>query len=113
MSISPVFSVCNPPNSYPQRDVLLLTLLDAAAEQNNQPLAVFAKINPVAGAEIDSQFKHTGTNTFNIRDITHGEPGYGGCHFRGCRCIQSVKPNLVKVAALPVEIFSDLNHSLW
>jgi hypothetical protein len=69
MSISPVFSVCSPPISGRGVDAVRLALLGAAAEQNNQPLAVLAEINPVARTEIDPQFEHTRTNTFDVRDI--------------------------------------------
>ncbi len=89
---------------------MLLALLGAAAEQNNHPLAVLAEINPVAGAEIDPHLEHAGTNAFDVRDIAQGQPGQSGRHFRGGWGVQSVKPNSVKVAALPIEIFANLIH---
>jgi hypothetical protein len=74
---------------------VLLTLLGAAAKQNNQPLTIFSEINPVARTKIYPQLEHTGTNTFNIRDIAQSEPGKSSGHFSCDLRVQSVKPILI------------------
>jgi hypothetical protein len=40
-----------------QRNVFLLPLLGAAAEQNDDSLSVFSEIDPVAWTEINADFK--------------------------------------------------------
>ena len=55
-----------PPEALGELDILLLTLLDATAQENDPGLAVFAKIDPVAGAEIYPAFEYTGTDTVTL-----------------------------------------------
>jgi len=48
------------PTPLRHRNVQLLSLLRAAAEQDDQPLAILAEVNSIAWAEIDLTFEDAG-----------------------------------------------------
>jgi hypothetical protein len=57
------------PSSKRAHDIVLLPLFRFAAEKDDNFFAVFSKINPVAGAEMNPAFKNTGPNTLNVGEI--------------------------------------------
>lgn len=91
-------------------DIALLALLGTAAKQDNEMRAVLAEINPVAWTKIDPQFGHAGSEPFDIRHVAKREPGQSCCHFGSSFRIQPVKPKLIRIAAVPIEIFANVNH---
>ncbi len=75
-------------------DIVLLALLSAAAEQNDQPPAILAEINPVGRTKIDPQFEHAGTDALDVRDIAQGQPGQSCRHLGGGLRVQPVNQTL-------------------
>jgi hypothetical protein len=46
----------------------------AAAEQDNQPIAILAEVDTIPRAEIHSQFKDTGANSLDHGEIAGLQP---------------------------------------
>jgi hypothetical protein len=67
-----------------QRNIVLLTLLGAAAEQDNDPFSVFSEVNPVAWAEIDAAFKDPAADSLYIREISQSQTIKGRCYPARC-----------------------------
>jgi hypothetical protein len=47
-------------------DIILRALFGPAAEQDDQRLAVAAKIDPIAWPEIDASLEHAAADTFHV-----------------------------------------------
>src|ERR1035437_5693237 len=63
-----------------QRNVFLLPLLGAAAEQNDDSLSVFSEIDPVAWTEINADFKDPAADSLHIREVSQAQPVECGGH---------------------------------
>jgi len=112
MAASPISPFVVLPVGYGGGDIVLLALLGAAAEQDDQPLAILAEIDPITGAECDPEFENAGTDAFDVREITQRKPGQSRRHLRGGLRVQAVEPGLVGVAASRIEIFPNIYHQL-
>ena len=77
-----------------------------AAEQDDQRFAVFAEVDPVSRAEIESQFHDAGSYAL-CRGATplqpHGDPRLGNI-------VELPKPPLERITAVPVDILQYLDH---
>jgi hypothetical protein len=93
-----------------QRNVFLLPLLGAAAEQNDDSLPVFAKVNPVAWAEINADFKDPVANALHIREVSQAKPIECGGHSPRRLGVEPVKPLPEEVSSVTAEIFPDVDH---
>src|ERR1039458_8452121 len=82
-----------------QRNVFLLPLLRAAAEQNDDSLSVFAKVNPVAWTEINTVFKDPAADSLHIREVSQAQPVECGGHSPRRLGVETVTP-------LPEEVSS-------
>jgi hypothetical protein len=60
-----------------------LLFLIAASEQDDDAVAVLAKIDAVTGSEIDFVLVNSGADSFDIGEIAVPEPIQGDCNFRG------------------------------
>jgi hypothetical protein len=90
----------------------LLPLLGTAAEQDHQAVAVLRKIDAIARPVIDPAFEQAGTDSFDGRKISSGEPNQCRCDLcRGFRA-QPVKPDAERAAAVDGHKFPDLRHNL-
>jgi hypothetical protein len=94
-------------------DVPLLALFRAPAKQDDECLTILTEVNPAAGSEVELVLEHSMTDTFDVREIAERDPGHGHCYLRSGLGIQIIEPCRVRVAALGVEIFSNVDHSLW
>src|SRR5919109_2876368 len=92
-------------------DVRLLALLRAAAQQQNQLLAIAAEVNPVTWSPVDSVFEHAFADTLHVGKIAlaHSVDGDGNlrCGLRG----ESVEPLCIWRAAARIEVFHDVDHT--
>jgi hypothetical protein len=52
-----------------QPDIVLLALLRSTAKQNDGPFAIFSKVHPVAGAEIDLAFVNASSTLFALEKL--------------------------------------------
>jgi hypothetical protein len=59
--INPAFQRC--------RNIPVLALLRAAADQDRKPLSVLAEVDAVAGAKINLVFENAATDTLDVRKI--------------------------------------------
>src|SRR5580658_4339189 len=90
-------------------DVSLLALFETTAQQQNQPVAILAKINAVARAEVQLVFENPGSNAFNVREVAMRHADHGSCRLGGRGSIQSVEPPRIRATARTVQIFSNLD----
>src|ERR1035438_1735952 len=93
-----------------QRNVFLLPLLRAAAEQNDDSLSVFAKVNPVAWTEINTVFKDPAADSLHIREVSQAQPVECGGHSPRRLGVEPVKPLPEEVSSVMAEIFPDVDH---
>src|ERR1035437_9794317 len=93
-----------------QRNVFLLPLLRAAAEQDDDSLSVFSEIDPVAWTEINADFKDPAAASLQMREASHGQPGEGGGHSPRRLGVEPVKPLPEVVSSVTAEIFQDVDH---
>lgn len=103
--------VCGPA-VFRGRDILPLTLFCVSAKQNYQGGAVLAKIDPVTRSEIDLLLKDTGTNAFDIREISLLHPGEGDGYLGGRSSIESFKPFGERSSSLVVDVAAKLKHPI-
>jgi len=87
-------------------DVILLTLLGATAQKNNQRLAILAAINAIAGTEVDSQLKHACMHALQRRDVPGSESAQVGEYLCLRRFIESVKPAFKRVSASHIDVLA-------
>jgi hypothetical protein len=73
-------------------DVLLPTFLGSTGNQDYQPLAILAEINPVAGTKIDAVLVNARPYTLGVRKIALLDAGQRGCYLYSRLAIQAVKP---------------------
>src|SRR6476646_8585166 len=50
-------------------NVLVLTLLRSASEQDHDGVAIFAEIDPISWPKIDSVLEHAGTDALDVREV--------------------------------------------
>src|ERR1035437_497959 len=93
-----------------QRNVFLLPLLGAAAEQNDDSLSVFSEIDPVAWTEINADFKDPAADALHIREVSQAQPVECGGHSPRRFGVEPVKPLPEEISAVTAEIFTDVNH---
>lgn len=91
-------------------DVGLLALFGSAAEQDHEPLSILAKVNAVAGTEIQAQFKDARTYAFCYREIApfesveeHGDPCLG-------TVIQLTEPSLKGISPKTVDVLTNFYY---
>jgi hypothetical protein len=73
-------------------DVVLLALFRPPAEQNDDPLAVLAKVDSVARAKVDFVLEYAAPNALRIREMSLADTLYGDDDPGGGRRIQAVEP---------------------
>src|ERR1035441_2977181 len=93
-----------------QRNVFLLPLLGAAAEQNDDPLSVFSEIDPVAWTEINADFTERDSDALHIREVSQAQPIECGGHSPRRLGVEPVKPLPEVVSSVTAEIFPDVDH---
>jgi hypothetical protein len=93
-----------------QRNVILLTLFRAAAEQDDDSLSVFSEIDPVAWTEIYADFKDPAADSLHIREVSQAQPIECGGHSPRRFGVEPVKPLPEVVSSVTAEIFPDVNH---
>src|SRR5487761_1164571 len=98
------------PGSFGILYILVLPFLCTAAKQDDELIAVFAEINPVAWTEIDLVFRDAFTNRLNRGRIASGNTFQRDGDF-GCGCnIEAVKPRPVFVTTTSVQVLTNPNH---
>jgi hypothetical protein len=74
-------------------DVALLAFLRPSSQENDELIAVFTEIDPIAGSEIDAILLDAATHTLHIREIPALKPGQGDGHFSGSFGLEVIKPH--------------------
>jgi hypothetical protein len=93
-------------------DVILLVLLRAATEQNDDALAVVAKIDPVAGAKIYLALENASPDAFGVGEVSQPHAVEGGCDLAGGLGVQLAEPVAKSAATARVAILTNLAHLL-
>src|SRR5580698_8197194 len=91
-------------------DVGLLALLDSASEEDHDALTVFAKVNAIAWAKIDAQFKYPASQPLGHGEIASFEPIEIHGDSRLCLIVLLFKPLFESIATGPVNVLSNLNY---
>src|ERR1017187_9175602 len=88
-----------------------LPLLGAAAKENHDAFAVFAKIDPVSGPEVDLILIDAGADTYNVRKVAAAQARqrYGN----RCRCdrVQTSEPYAKRRSTRGVQVLQSLDVS--
>jgi hypothetical protein len=84
-------------------DVFALPLLGAAAEQDDEHLAVPSEVNSIAGSEIHFQLGHTAADAFHVRAITLRKSVQGNADLRLGLLVERIEPKLKRRAAVAVD----------
>jgi hypothetical protein len=90
-----------------------LAFLCATAQQNHNPITVFAKINPVARPKIHSQFEHAGTHAHYCWKVASLQPVKRDRNARPCAAIQLFKPLLKRIAPRAVDVLTNLDRRYY
>jgi hypothetical protein len=94
-------------------DILLLTLLGSASEQDYQALSIASKVDAIAGAPVDASLKHPATHRFHFRQIALRDPFQRRSYFAGGQNIDVVEPDGKGLSALGVLICNEFKHTVW
>ena len=94
-------------------DVCLLPFFGASAKQDDQPLPILAKLNPISRPKIQPQFRNPGTCTFCHREVTLLQAQDGGDDSGAGGRVELHDPIPVRNPALSIDIFTDFNHKEW
>src|ERR1700690_4438534 len=90
-------------------NIILLPFLGSTSEQDDQAFAVFPEINPEAGAKINSAFVNAAANALQIGEVALRQSRDRHGHFGRSLRTQALKPLGVGAAAVPVEVFENLD----
>lgn len=74
------------------RDVRILSLLRTTGQQDHQPVAVPAKIEPVSRSPVQPIFLHPAANGFDVRDVAEAQPLDRDRHLGGSLPVKGVEP---------------------
>jgi hypothetical protein len=74
------------------RNIAVLPFLGPAADQDHQSLAVLAKINSVAGPEINLVFENALSHALGVGQVTPLHPREGHRHLGGGNGVQPLEP---------------------
>jgi hypothetical protein len=88
-------------------------LLAPPPQQNHYAFAVFAEVNPVAGAEIDSEFEHSSAHCLDAGEVAYAEASNRDTDFGSGWRVQPVEPLRERAAATGIEVFDDFNLLRW
>ncbi len=100
-----------PPEILGGIDILLLALLGATAEQDDESFSVLAKINPVAGAKIYALLEDTARDALGVGKVAMLHADHGCGHLGRRAGIEPVEPSRIWAAALGIDVFPDLKHT--
>jgi hypothetical protein len=101
----PLLVIC--PSGLRRANIVLLPVFGPSAKQDDDPVSVFAKVNAIAGTEIDFVFHHPATNRLNVREVALCQPGNcDGNLSRGMR-IQTVEPIGIGAMAGRIDVFEN------
>jgi hypothetical protein len=87
-------------------NVSILTLLAPSAQQNHNPFAISAEVDPVSGAEIDPVLENPGTDTLYVREIATRKPIQRNSYLLGSRTVHPFKPVPEWAVALFWQVFA-------
>ena len=90
--------------------ILPLACLGPAAQENDQRLAVPAKIDPVAGPEVYPVFQDTSADTLDAGEVSLLQPDQCRRYLRRSPGVQPIEPSRIGATAFPVDIFPDRDH---
>ena len=85
----------------------MLPLLGAAAEQDDDRIAIPPEINSIAGPKIDSIFEHPTAHSLHIREIRLPYPCERNRDFRGGLCIETAEPTTKRTSAVRIQVFKN------
>jgi hypothetical protein len=88
-------------------DVLLLTALGAAAQQDDEIVSIPPEVNSISRTKVQADLQNATSDTFDVRCVALFEAGEGHIDLRGCLCIETVEPVFEGAAARGVFIFED------
>src|SRR5260370_27175578 len=74
------------------RDVLLLAALRTSRQQNQEPVAVLAEVDPVSWPEIDPEFLDPCPDALHIGKVAKLNARQRNRHLRGGLSIEALKP---------------------
>ena len=80
-------------------------------EQNHDGVAIFAEIDAIPRAEIDSVLEHAGADTFDVREISKLQPPKCCRNFGGGGSVETPKPGGKRARTCAIEIFEDRQDS--
>ena len=91
-------------------DIVGLTLLGAATEQDDEGFAVLAEVNPIAWAPINFEFRNAVPRRFDVRKVTSCDLFQSRCDLRCGRRIQPGKPSPEGASPLYVDVLANFNY---
>jgi hypothetical protein len=92
-------------------NILLLALFGPTGDENDKAISVFAKIDALAGPQVDSVFVKAGANAFGVGEIALLQTRQGRYFSRGLT-VEAAEPLGVWGAASPIKIFTNFDHVL-
>jgi hypothetical protein len=93
-------------------NVRTLPRLCAPADQDNQPVAIAAKIDTLARTVVDTSLGHAATHGLLITEVTVLHPIKGRRDFRGGSVIETFKPLHERAMPIVPDIFNQFIHYL-
>ena len=91
-------------------DIVGLTLLGAATEQDDEGFAVLAEVNPIAWAPINFEFRNAVPRRFDVRKVTSCDLFQSRCDLRCGRRIQPGEPSPEGAFSLFVDVLADFDQ---
>ena len=92
-------------------DVLLLTFFRSAPNQDDQPVAIFAEVNAVAGTKINPVLVDTGANALGVGKITLLDACQSSGHLGRCLLVQTIGPRGKRASSAPIQVFAHFDHT--
>ena len=91
-------------------NVLPLTPLGPATQEDDQRVGVLAQIDPIAGGEVYPGFEHTGADALDAREVSHFQLEQGCRHFGRSPGIEPFEPSRIRAATVEVDLFPDCGY---
>src|SRR5258706_16419629 len=99
--IGPSFLCC--------RDVLLLEALGTSRQQNHEPVAVLAEVDPVSWPEIDPEFLDPCPDALDVGKVAKRDARQRDRDLRGGLSIEALKPGPVRAVSICIVVFKNLH----
>src|SRR5882724_885675 len=92
-------------------DIALLTLLGAAAEEDDQGVTVPCEIDPIARPPVDAILTD-GADPLHTRQVARFEPHRRSGNFRSSLRVKSLEPSSERIGSVLPNVLDDGQHAL-